>query len=78
MLSQVAIPTRTYLYDRIRVYSTTVCLCLRCDSIPFEELRVACHNLALAMSDYLSKGGKRDLSDFDAILSRGMEVISNA
>lgn len=78
MLNQVAIPTRTYLYGQIKIYSSTVRLCLSCDSIPFEELRVACHNLALSMSDYLSKGGKRDLDEFDAILSRGTEVISNA
>lgn len=72
---QFAIPSVSFAYDRIKIFSSTVQLCLCCDPIPYDKLCYACHNLAVSMSDYVSAGGKRSLDKYDDILYLGEEAI---
>ena len=72
---QSSISSISLAYDRIKIFSSTVQLCLSCDPIPYDKLYLACHNLAVSMSDYLSAGGKRSLDKYDDILYLGEEAI---
>lgn len=72
---QFAIPSISLLYDRIKISSSTILLYLKCDPIPYDKLYLACKDLAVSMSDYVSAGGKRSLDKYDDILYLGEEAI---